>query len=171
MSCRQLILSGIVSAMLIGTSVGIHVATAQERVDLPSFSEEDPPSLCPPGYVVKGIRCSGGRCDNKSLRCQRYRSRGARHYWSDWFSEERPSMMASDRGFMAGLACSGGWCDNLRIRFVEDPGLGTPRDCRWTDWFSEEQGYRECPSGRLVTGLGCRGGYCDDIRLYCCRAR
>ncbi len=170
MKYREWLVPGVLAILLIAITTGLRVAAAGEWY-LPSFSEEDPPSLCPSGYVVKGIRCSGRYCDNKSLRCQRYRPKSPDYRWSGWFSEDRPSEERSKDEFVTGLACSGRYCDNLRIRFVKDRGLGQPRSCRWTAWFSEEQGYRECSSSRFVASLGCSGKYCDNIRLYCCRSQ
>jgi hypothetical protein len=148
------------------------VATAGDQIDLRSVSEEDPPAVCPRGYVVKGIRCSGGYCDNKTLRCQRYRAVSPRYEWSDWFSEEAPAQQTNSGGFVSGLACSGAYCDNLRLQFVfDESGLRNSGFCRFTPSFSEEQGYRECPAGHYLSGVKCDGSYCDNIALYCCRPR
>ncbi|MCP4288199.1 MAG: hypothetical protein GY792_27810 [Gammaproteobacteria bacterium] len=176
MSYQKWLLLGLLSVFLTTVTTEMRIAAAMERlgiVDMPSFSEEDPPSICPSGYLVKGVRCSGHYCDNKSLRCQRNESvlNVNESHWSQWFSEERsrrrPEKVKSNEHFVAGLACSGSYCDNLRVFFMK--GRKMAQNCSWTKAFSEEQGYRECPSGKFVSGLKCSGSYCDNIRLYCCR--
>ena len=138
-----------------------------------SFSEENPPSICPAGHAVKGIRCDGRNCDRKRLQCCRYMSgfdRTASYRWSQWVSEERPGREVSRDEFVSGLACQGRYCDNLRIRYVRSERLQNSERCRRTAAFSS--GAEEvCKAGEFVAGLECRGSYCAELRLYCCAER
>lgn len=65
----------------------------------PWLSEEADPffGFCGYGNAVSGFRCSGGYCDDISIRCESMpygiatRSRG----WSGWFSEEDNGVASS----------------------------------------------------------------------------
>lgn len=98
--------SGGLLAVVLSTAIGTSARAARDWIDLRSFSDEDSLSVCPRGYAVAGIRCSGDRCDNESLRCKRYGSRGTRpaSRCSDWLSEEQRDGEWSDSEFVAGLA-------------------------------------------------------------------
>ena len=160
---------GAVALALAGLLATAPLGAQRNVVDLRPTSEEQPPAICPRGYVVKGIRCSGSYCDNKTLRCAYYGPSAPRYEWSPWFSEEGTAEQTASGAFVAGIACDGGWCDNLRLRFVRDETLGDAGMCLWTRPFSEEQGYRECPADMYVAGVRCSGRYCDNLALRCCR--
>ena len=173
---------GTIFALFLLTLISVvHGAGADDCVPSRSFSEEQPPSYCPSGYVVKGISCYGRYCDNKTLKCCRYTrtyDRSAAFGWSSWFSEEsdrvRRNYAITELGFVVGVACRGAYCDDLRLNFMRSPNLQNLRQCYWTGEFSEEQqrgNTRECGSGYFVSGIKCTGPYCDNLNLYCCRAR
>lgn len=156
---------------------GPSTVQAQECLWTNSFSEENPPSICPQGYAARGLRCEGRYCDRKNLLCCRYMTgfdRDARFRWSRWFSEERPNSDDSREEFMSGLACQGRYCDNIRIQYMRSRNLVNSRNCRPIGYFiSEEAGgnrrnQADCGEGRFAAGLACSGKYCDNLELYCC---
>lgn len=138
-------------------------------VTLEWFSEEDPPSLCPGGYVVKGIECRGRYCDKKRLTCEILQDYGTSGYnWSHWFSEEGGGHFYGGNTVISGIACSGSYCDNLRLLHTGTTG-GQPKNCLLTKTISEERPNNSatCPANEYVCGLACSGRYCDSVSVYC----
>ncbi len=56
-------------ALLLSSAAAIATGTGR-TITLNQVSEENSPSICPNGYLLKGIECSGRYCDNKILTCQ-----------------------------------------------------------------------------------------------------
>lgn len=87
------------------------------------ISEEQPHAsfrtdkLSPPG-LVKGLRCTGGYCDNISfnvVNTSKVIITGLWR-WKPFFSEESPgSSICNKNQFVTGLGCKGSNCDNISI--------------------------------------------------------
>ncbi len=138
--------------------------------------EPDNRRLCPSGYALRGLRCSGSFCDDKDLLCCPYLGGApdpeAKETPSRQISEEWPNVVQSKR-FMNGLTCWGPYCDNVLPHEFKSPHLALDtKQCDWTVWDSERPGtWLDCQLGRFVAGLRCRADYCGDVGLRCCAAR
>ena len=138
--------------------------------------EPDNRRLCPSGYALRGLRCSGEFCDDKDLLCCPYLGGapdpGAKETQSRQISEEWPNVVQSKR-FMKGLTCWGAYCDNVLPHEFKSPRLAVDtKQCEWTAWDSERPGtWLDCQLGRFVAGLRCRADYCGDVGVRCCAAR
>ncbi|MFK0570621.1 zinc-dependent metalloprotease family protein [Endozoicomonas sp.] len=131
------------------------------------FSEEGSArKMCPDGYFVTEIKCSGRYCDNKNLKCSKIPGMfvGDATQSSGYFSEEGTNYYKHDGKVVVGIRCKGRYCDNLSL-ILRDV-LDTGGNGTWTKSFSEEQGYGSCGNG-YVAGVRCSGRYCDNLRLYC----
>jgi len=144
----------------------------RDCVTLSAISEETEPRLCPAGYAVKGVKCSGFYCDNKILECCNHPEPHRQFQpgeWSSWFSEERRGRENYEHRksmVVVGLKCKGSFCDNISLQFAEAPGF---THCNQTSFFSEEgSGSMQCLGNAFVSGMECKKPYCDDIALYCC---
>jgi hypothetical protein len=132
------------------------------------FSEENTSGqMCPTGYVVTGIKCSGDYCDNKQLQCCRISNLvlGDSLHFSQYFSEEKKNFYKNDHEVVVGMRCMGRYCDKISL---------TTRSIQrtrgiWTTPFSEEinNGQGNCSTGSFVLGIRCTGRYCDNLSLYC----
>jgi hypothetical protein len=167
----------IILTLILSYLIPLYVSANNECIQLSEVSEEYPPALCPDGFVVKGIQCKGGYCDNKILTCCPYMpdsnvdNNVISQSWSEYFSEEPPNQYTTD-GFISGLACNGKLCDNISLRTFTSSSLKNIGQCYFGPSFSEENnGHYECRHDFYMSGLWCRGGYCDNISLYCCRAK
>lgn len=151
-------------SIMAGTAVAGHVFWS------PSTSEENPPITSSNEYLIDALRCTGGYCDNVSIRnTQTLRQYGSNR-WQGYFSEEGTnSRVCSGNSFMTGVACSGGYCDNMAIQCT-DIKYTTKGHCQWTASFSEEEGYLYLQPGYYAAGLKCMGGNCDRLSVYACQA-
>ena len=80
------------------------------------FSEEYPSrQICPAGYVVTGIKCSGEYCDNMQLKCSAIPGMVLSGLVHDtpFFSEEGTNFYKNDGQAIVGMSCSGRYCDNI----------------------------------------------------------
>lgn len=131
---------------------------------------------CPPGYALRGLKCTDSYCGRVTAVCQLYAAEAnppESRKWSYGFSEE-PNAQGhagawADVGFASGISCRGSYCDTMRVQFLATPRLQRG-SCTSHAWFSEEQGEDMCPVGQLVRGVQCQGRYCDDLILTCCAA-
>lgn len=137
-------------------------------------SEEQPPTICPNNYAVRGFDCDGSYCDNVAINCRPvFGAEFGQSIWTPYFSEEgsmdeRRGQCAGPQRWMTGVACSGSYCDNLTIRCTAFPGT-TPSNCSWSGWFSEEQPRFNAPNGYFIKTVECGGSYCDNKRYRYCR--
>jgi hypothetical protein len=161
-----------------GKADGQDVLAGDACVTLSRVSEEgDNSRRCPAGYLLSGMKCSGGYCDNKVLKCCPYLDGNAdaqmRNYHSEWISEESGggrSNQYSTRDFINGLSCRGAYCDDVFPHAVSSPRFRNAGACRWTRYFSDEPpAGAQCGGDTFVAGIRCRGSYCDDLSLQCCQ--
>jgi hypothetical protein len=114
----------------------------------PFVSEENgsPMSFCPNWTdAARGFACTGNRCDNLRLLCDKLpfgvTLNSADDYWSGWFSEESDGV--------EGITSVG-----------------------WYRRFDEN--YHVCHYAHLnpgwVSGIRCRGSNCDDVSIECTKA-
>ena len=67
---------------------------------------------------MTGMSCTGGYCDNVSIRCtQMIGSSTGSCWWSGWYSEEQQPFFASSGTFVKGIECDGDYCDNKRYHY------------------------------------------------------
>lgn len=147
------------------------------------FSEEGRgQEVCPMGYALKGIQCSGQFCDNKRLWCWPVRSFSGGGDFKNFFSEEQYSNYNTvwdnyhfDLGLVTGMRCSGRYCDNISLRKSSTSRILKTSSCQQSPFFSDEwEAGRNvgniyvCPGERVVGGVTCQGSFCDNISLYCC---
>ncbi len=139
------------------------------------FSEEGGGSgSCGSGYAVVGMRCSGRYCDNISLKCRKWGSKGDTDFTpypvkTKYFSEEGGGKSEMTYGPISKVFCSGRYCDKMALQAtvlsLDDVNY---RRGAWTGWFSEEgQAQANCPTNSFVVRAQCSGRYCDNLRLYC----
>ncbi|MEZ4732599.1 MAG: hypothetical protein R3E79_36310 [Caldilineaceae bacterium] len=167
-------------------SLSASLCESPECFWIAAISEETGrPALCPVGYAVDGMQCTGRYCDNVALRCRQYTATPESYeyiYKSGWLSEERPrNIFPSDSElpatwYVIGLECSGRYCDNVRLWLKKSSHITNSGTCWYGRWFSEEKlgfdlGSIEAQSGIYVAGLQCSGRYCDNKSLYYCRAQ
>jgi hypothetical protein len=152
-------------------------ALANEPCVFPQRLSEEIPNrrLCPSGYALRGLRCTGEYCDNKDMLCCPYlegaADPGAKETQSRQISEEWPNVMQS-KTFLNGLTCWGSYCDNVLPHTFKSPRLVATKKCEWTAWDSERPGtWLDCQLGRFVAGIRCRGDFCADVGVRCCEAR
>lgn len=137
-------------------------------------SEEDPPTICPNNYAVRGFHCMGDYCDNVAINCRPLVGAPfGESIWTPYFSEEgsgpdKRGRCAGPQRWMTGVACSGSYCDNLSIRCTAFPGT-SPNACEWSSWYSEEQPRFNAPAGYFIKAIECDGSYCDNKRFRYCR--
>lgn len=97
--------------------------TADQHTWLPYFSEEGSGAAdqaqCLGGDTwMTGLACSGGYCDNISLRCSRLvGSSTGECEWLGWYSEEQGPFDLPPGYFLKGIECDGGYCDNKRYLY------------------------------------------------------
>ena len=142
--------------------------------------ESSPPFLwcSDTGHSVSGVRCSGSKCDNVSIRCHDmpyhtppgwypYALTGNQHVCHD----------NGSAGVMTGFGCWGSYCDSIILQCAEPSmyvGIGREHaeltDCNWSDYFSEEDPWfaHGVNSNKWITGVECANSHCDDKRYYVC---
>ncbi len=149
------------------------------------FSEEQGWKQCPAGTAMKGLKCKGKYCDNKSLLCHRLPKVAAitaSKSRSNPFSEEQYSYSVSHHSHnyhyngnpVTGMHCSGRYCDNIRLEYTVGAAVSTAQ-CQMAPYISEEKkrgigNIFVCPGeDRFVAGMACQGNYCDNVSLFCCQ--
>ena len=157
------------------------------------FSEEkNYPTMCAPGFGVRGVTCADDYCDDKVLTCCQFSN--SPRVAIDWFgpfaseedgphegtgtgtfslpstsylvTQEADQAMYKDK-IMSGMECSGSYCDNIRAWYTSTNEITGFTEEQWTAWGSEEKGFIGCPLGKFAIGIDCSGSYCDSIRLKC----
>lgn len=137
------------------------------------FSEEQGGEMCPSGFLVSGMNCSGSYCDNKQLLCCPADAVGKtltdHMTTTTYFSEEPINSFHDLRDAIVGVNCDGRDCDNVSLKLQEVEGGASAG--RWSPEFSDEHhGEYICRNGSELSyaaGLKCTGKYCDNISLYC----
>lgn len=154
-----------------------------------SFSEEGKShEYCRSGRTVKGIQCSGGYCDNLSLKCAKIVRRGklpkvVKKWWTRSISEERRGgrdtvdgvvvrvndnmQRCGTHGYITGMQCIGAYCDNIKLHCTTFESK-KPRNCVWSRWISEENGGRLSFGPRSAVAMQCKGSYCDNKKFLIC---
>ena len=106
------------------------VTARGEEVTLPAVSDETDAAVCPSGFAISQLRCTGSYCDNIIATCLRFAPDGYTPIeppqWSEWFSEEMtwhefpdgfpnwpPSLYAGN--VIVGFQCDGSYCDSVRL--------------------------------------------------------
>merc|ERR1712045_366372 len=82
------------------------------------FSEENGGYSGQQNMPIAGIRCGGGRCDNKQLIVigNAVSNFWGGSSWTGWFSEEGSGEMLCGSGKLVNeIQCSGSQCDNMRL--------------------------------------------------------
>jgi len=136
-------------------------------------SEETSSALCPSGYALKGLNCSGSYCDNKELYCCPYHHTNdteSSTQYSSWFTDGDNNSYITNSKFISGLRCRGNYCDDISLRILQTPKLSNIGQCFFMPRISEEGSAESiCPEGFFGAGMSCSGDYCDNVSLRCCR--
>jgi hypothetical protein len=172
----------------------MHFLRRIEREELRWVSEETAPAICPAGYALSALTCSGSYCDNIGARCTRYADPPAVSspeptYWTSWHSEEKDGdvlegsnfpMLAHPNSVAVGLRCRGKYCDNISLLIQPLRGANVPtldskegQQCRLSPPFSEEgnppQPQTSSAFKEMIRRVGCSGSYCDNLRIEWCK--
>ena len=140
------------------------------------FSEEYQHSgFC--GFALKdeaviGWRCSGGHCDNNSLRCGKapFSILGSM-LETEYFSEEQDAMIVPEHSVVVGASCQDYRCGEISL-FYMTTDVPMADDCYWTPGtVSDEDGESGwvAPDGYYLRGAKCAGNHCDNKYLYFCK--
>ena len=173
------------------------LSAAAETFQPDAISDETRAALCPPGFAIVDLSCTGRYCDNVQALCSRFATKGAprqgEQYWTDWFSEESSSTTQEFDGstwpklrnaysLAVGIQCRGSYCDDIRLRMeLIHPSAsasgGVTMDskaekpvCRVSRrTISEEtMEVRVQPPMSFIRRVGCSGSYCDNLRFETC---
>lgn len=132
-------------------------------------SEEFPPLQCDSTYVINGLECSGGFCDNIRVNCTNTGVAQGASYFTSTFSEEGTNYRyCGANEWVTGIACYGSSCDNVALECTSIPSR-TVGACAWSAYITDGSGPFQAPAGYYVRGAQCRGSFCDDMRFYYCR--